>query len=65
LLVSDARNHYPQNKHHTPPPSVRRQHTHPHKKGAKTGLLSQSPIVCPVKISRGRHPRRRRLSRPR
>jgi hypothetical protein len=59
LLVSDARNHYPQNKHHTPPPSVRRQHTHPHKKGANTGLLPQDPTVCPACAGQ-HHPRRGR-----
>ena len=47
----DARNHYPQIKHHTPPPKMEQQHAdthqrrcHPHQRG--TGLLSQSPIVC-------------------
>ena len=35
--MSDARNHYPQIKHHTPPP----------KQGNNTsGVLPQSPIVC-------------------
>ena len=59
----DARNHYPQIKHHTPPPKTGRQQPTP--KGTtpsqgqnntpgspnsrakrRTGLLSQSPIVC-------------------
>ena len=46
----DARNHYPQIKHHTPPPKTGRQHSDPttarppRQRG--TGLLSQSPIVC-------------------
>jgi hypothetical protein len=38
-LLLDARNHYPQIKHHTPPPKTGRQH-------AK--VLPQSPIVCPM-----------------
>ncbi len=48
--VSDARNHYPQIKHHTPPPKMERQpvlspvsHTRDEE---IAGLLSQSPIVC-------------------
>ena len=51
--VRDARNHYPQIKHHTPPPkwgdnqvprtAVRAP---PNLKPGDTGLLSQSPIVC-------------------
>lgn len=53
IRVLDARNHYPQIKHHTPPPkqgdnnrtrtAVRATPTH---QGKGTGLLSQSPIVC-------------------
>ena len=45
----DARNHYPQIKHHTPPPKQGNNtptpptRSHPRK---GTGLLSQSPIVC-------------------
>lgn len=43
----DARNHYPQIKHHTPPPKTGRQQPNPTTKGgATTGLLPQSPIVC-------------------
>jgi hypothetical protein len=56
-LLLDARNHYPQIKHHTPPPSgatTRQPHTRgrhhlrfPTLRGKEvTGLLSQSPIVC-------------------
>jgi hypothetical protein len=47
---SDARNHYPRIKHHTPPPKRGNNtptlptQSHPPKRG--TGLLSQSPIVC-------------------
>ena len=57
-LLSDARNHYPQIKHHTPPPK-RGNNTNPPPPGGRyhprfphlqgeevTGLLSQSPIVC-------------------
>jgi hypothetical protein len=55
--VPDARNHYPQIKHHTPPPKQGNNQTHPQKgryhprfpqlQGEEvTGLLSQSPIVC-------------------
>ena len=45
----DARNHYPQIKHHTPPPKQGNNtptpstRSHPRK---GTGLLSQGPIVC-------------------
>ena len=54
----DARNHYPQIKHHTPPPKTGRQHANlpdqeiapppvSHNRDEEvTGLLSQSPIVC-------------------
>lgn len=42
----DARNHYPQNKHHTPPPSVRRQHTHP-PQGATNGPVASGPNSVP------------------
>jgi hypothetical protein len=48
--VLDARNHYPQIKHHTPPPKMEQQQSDttdvepPGKPG--TGLLSQSPTVC-------------------
>jgi hypothetical protein len=54
----DARNHYPQIKHHTPPPkrsnntplpaiAGKRSPPVPHHQGEEvTGLLSQSPIVC-------------------
>ena len=50
-LRFDARNHYPQIKHHTPPPKTGRQQLRPHhceatpRRGHR-GLLSQSPIVC-------------------
>ncbi len=48
--VLDARNHYPQIKHHTPPPKTGRQPvlspvSH-HQDEEIAGLLSQSPIVC-------------------
>lgn len=56
FCVQDARNHYPQIKHHTPPPKQgnnkhhqpqRRRPTTPTTKArASQGLLSQSPIVC-------------------
>jgi hypothetical protein len=63
-LSLDARNHYPQIKHHTPPPKMERQPKPPHSRGATppvshtrdeeiAGLLSQSPIVC-LMISRRR-----------
>ena len=42
----DARNHYPQIKHHTPPPKMERQPSLPTRRPRRTGLLSQSPIVC-------------------
>src|SRR4051812_16193973 len=54
----DARNHYPQIKHHPPPPkrsnntplpaiAGKRSPPVPHHQGEEvTGLLSQSPIVC-------------------
>ena len=50
----DARNHYPQIKHHTPPPK-QGNNTDPHPtvragtilhREQSAGLLSQSPIVC-------------------
>ena len=59
--VLDARNHYPQIKHHTPPPrwsdkqtqtpspNPGRARTVPvshHGDGERAGLLPQSPIVC-------------------
>ena len=57
----DARNHYPQIKHHTPPP--RWSDNHPPPKGGLAGLLSQSPIVCLAAVPKdvcccapGRHP---------
>lgn len=43
----DARNHYPQNKHHTPPP--RWSDNTPTPTGATTGLLPQDPTVCPAR----------------
>jgi hypothetical protein len=53
----DARNHYPQIKHHTPPPKTRRQPTLSpvsHTRDEEiAGLLSQSPIVCLAVISSG------------
>ena len=43
----DARNHYPQIKHHTPPPKQGNNNPPtPHRGQRKNGLLSQSPIVC-------------------
>ena len=42
-FLLDARNHYPTLKHHTPPPS--RATT------TRKGVLSQSPIVCPMIFS--------------
>ena len=46
----DARNHYPQIKHHTPPPKRGDNQSDPTTAGPPpeegTGLLSQSPIVC-------------------
>ena len=56
----DARNHYPQIKHHTPPPrwSDNTPPT-PHRGQGKTGLLPQSPIVCPAAPGRGAKPRPR------
>ena len=57
----DARNHYPQIKHHTPPPKTGRQpvlspvsHTRDEE---IAGLLSQSPIVCLAIPSFDREPR--------
>jgi hypothetical protein len=60
----DARNHYPQIKHHTPPPSgattTNPSRSRPTNRGSppspvshhrdeeKAGLLPQGPIVCPV-----------------
>jgi hypothetical protein len=50
--VSDARNHYPRIKHHTPPPKQGNNTPAPRNRdttptpGGQTGLLSQSPIVC-------------------
>lgn len=63
----DARNHYPQIKHHTPPPSeattttpwrVRRPPVPPKGRRGHTGLLSQSPIVCSVNSRRPAPPKR-------
>jgi hypothetical protein len=59
ILLLDARNHYPQIKHHTPPPSGATTRQPPNggpaitpgflnKDEGVTGLLSQSPIVCPA-----------------
>ena len=59
ILLLDARNHYPQIKHHTPPPKRSDNTPHPHRvqhhprfpkqrDEEVTGLLSQSPIVCPA-----------------
>ena len=52
----DARNHYPQIKHHTPPPRWSDNTPHPKRSNTTagspqtgeevTGLLPQSPIVC-------------------
>lgn len=53
--MRDARNHYPQIKHHTPPPKQGdNQSLSPvsHTRDEEiAGLLPQSPIVCPM-ISR-------------
>jgi hypothetical protein len=46
-FLLDARNHYPQLKHHTPPP----------KQGDNTSVLSQSPIVCLAALSDRHQPR--------
>jgi hypothetical protein len=62
----DARNHYPQIKHHTPPPSgatttpapTKEQHNPPRfptRDEEKAGLLPQSPIACPAAPPPGRH----------
>lgn len=68
LCIFDARNHYPQIKHHTPPPKLGAttrppppNHKPPRvKAGTRTpngaraaGLLSQSPIVCLMILSTG------------
>ena len=59
----DARNHYPQIKHHTPPPrwSDNRHPppgeagTHPPQRGGEpAGLLPQDPTVCPAAPRPGR-----------
>ena len=61
----DARNHYPQIKHHTPPPKQGdNQVLSPvsHKRDEEiAGLLSQSPIVCLMISSTGVSPPIRRL----
>jgi hypothetical protein len=48
----DARNHYPQIKHHTPPPKIGATTSpipgFPQRDKEITGLLPQSPIVCPA-----------------
>ena len=48
--VLDARNHYPQIKHHTPPPKWSDNQVlspvSPNRDEEIAGLLSQSPIVC-------------------
>jgi hypothetical protein len=50
--MRDARNHYPQIKHHTPPPKQGDNQPLPpvsHTRDEEiAGLLSQSPIVCPM-----------------
>jgi hypothetical protein len=54
ICVLDARNHYPQIKHHTPPPKwSNNTPPTPHRGQGKTGLLSQSPIVCPMIFAAG------------
>jgi hypothetical protein len=63
ICVLDARNHYPQIKHHTPPPKwSNNTPPTPHRGQGTTGLLSQSPIVC-LANSRRRHPRRTAVCR--
>lgn len=63
----DARNHYPQIKHHTPPPKQgnnkhpptptgQRPAPTPHIQGKTAGLLSQSPIVCLAILNSSRYP---------
>ena len=44
--VRDARNHYPQIKHHTPPPKQGDNSPSAPTGTEQQGLLSQSPIVC-------------------
>jgi hypothetical protein len=47
--VLDARNHYPQIKHHTPPPKQGDNQSYPRfptRDEEIAGLLPQSPIVC-------------------
>jgi hypothetical protein len=63
--MSDARNHYPQIKHHTPPPKHEATTSpipgFPQRDEEIAGLLSQSPIVCPTipsPASITRHPYR-------
>lgn len=52
ICVLDARNHYPQIKHHTPPPKwSNNTPPTPHRGQGTAGLLSQSPIVCLAKFS--------------
>ncbi|GFG69720.1 hypothetical protein MSEN_14400 [Mycolicibacter senuensis] len=41
----DARNHYPQNKHHTPPPRWSDNNTHPHK--GENGPVASGPNSVP------------------
>ena len=46
-FLLDARNHYPQLKHHTPPPkTARRQPPQDTTTVAPQGVLPQSPIAC-------------------
>lgn len=51
----DARNHYPQNKHHTPPPRWS-DNNPPPTRGITTGLLPQDPTVCPAQKPATRNP---------
>ena len=69
----DARNHYPQIKHHTPPPSEAttttpsrmRQPPVPTKgRRGHTGLLSQSPIVCSMNFPPARTPEKAPPEKP-
>jgi hypothetical protein len=64
VCVLDARNHYPQIKHHTPPPKMERQPRptpgFPQRDKEIAGLLPQSPIVC---LASNRRPRTQKCTR--
>jgi hypothetical protein len=63
--VPDARNHYPQIKHHTPPPkdgATTKSHPRfPTRDEEIAGLLPQSPIVCWRFLDRKTPPAKRLL----